>query len=51
MTEDGKVQTNVRLTEDRYDWLRRIAFDRGISQSDLIAELIDKERALGWHHN
>lgn len=36
--------TLVRLTPERYRWLRREAFNRGIPQSTLISQLLDKER-------
>lgn len=38
-------QTSVWLTEDHYQWLRQEAFTRGITQSQVIRDLIDAERA------
>jgi len=38
-------QTTVTLPEDLYQWLRKEAFNRNISQSQLIRELLEAERA------
>jgi hypothetical protein len=41
--EDNK-QTTLWLPPDLYQWLRKEAFDRNISQSQLIRELLEAER-------
>ena len=33
-------QTSLWLPASQYDWLRRTAFDRRVSQSEIIRELI-----------
>lgn len=44
MSEDKK-QTTVWLPTDLYQWLRREAFDRGVTQSQVVQELLEAERA------
>ena len=43
MTENK--QTTILLPADLYEWLRTEAFSRKISQSQLIRELLEAERA------
>lgn len=38
-------QTTVWLPADLYQWLRKEAFDRAVTQSQVIRELIEAERA------
>ena len=44
MAEELK-QTSVHLPAALYAWLRRESFDRNISQSQLVRELLERERA------
>ena len=39
----GKTQTNVWLTQEAYQWLRRKSFESGKSQSVIVNTLIDSE--------
>ena len=43
--DEPNRQTTVWLPPDLYQWLRRQAFDRSITQSQVIRELIEAERA------
>lgn len=36
---------SIRLTEDRHDWLRRLAFDRRTTMQQIIDEALDQYRA------
>jgi len=38
-------QTTIWLPDDLYEWLRREAFERKISQSQLVRGLLEAERA------
>jgi predicted DNA-binding protein len=38
-----KRQTGFRLTERAHDWLKRQSQERGISKSDVIQEMINRE--------
>jgi Arc/MetJ-type ribon-helix-helix transcriptional regulator len=42
--DDELRQTSVLLPSDLYDWLRREAFDRGVSQSQVIREALEAVR-------
>ena len=43
--EPGTRQTTVWLTDGLYQWLRREAFERSVSQSQVIRDLIEAEQA------
>ena len=43
MAEDT-IQTSVRLSPDNHEWLRRAAYDRKVSQNQILNDLIDAER-------
>jgi len=42
---ESNKQTTIWLPNDLYQWLRKEAFDRGITQSRLVRELLEAERA------
>lgn len=46
MAEDNR-QTTVWLPAGLYQWLRQAAFDRSVTQSQIIRELLEAERAKG----
>lgn len=42
---DNRHALSIRLIDDRYEWLRRRAFDRRISMQQIIDEALDQYRA------
>lgn len=42
---DKRHALSIRLAEDRYEWLRRQAFDRRIPMQQIIDEALDRYRA------
>ncbi len=42
---DDNRQTTIWLPGDLYQWLRKEAFDRNVTQSQLVRELLEAERA------
>jgi len=42
VTETGNIQTPVHLPPEQYEWLRKTAFARKVSQSQVIRELIEQ---------
>lgn len=39
------IQTTLWLPPEQYEWLRRAAFDRKVSQSQIVRELISAAQA------
>lgn len=42
---DTRHALSIRLTAERYEWLRRQAFDRRVPMQQIVDEAIDRYRA------